>query len=439
MVEIMEGPLKKIFFQNFSRKLFSVIAAIVLWVFVNYSIITTEEFSNIPVRIVNLPQDKTIRGLMPNGILDQKLQLTLTGKKSLLENLKETDLEVVIDVANKGDEWIEKLNKKNLVSLDPDIDLIHNIKSVSHPDFMMKLSQLITEKIPVYFRAPKGEPPEGYQFLDIFPQRLTHTVTGPEEDIKKLQEEGLELTFDLSHIKKEQLDSLQSEDTIQGDEVGFVVPDAWKVVPIPFLHGLKQEINGPEAKHLRIDFLRKELLALERDIPIWVFYPLISIDRLNPLTNPLFSNTWLINTYGVTVIKRQLFVSDVSRLFLDIVRDRLEIVIIADSTNKASTLRWEVQVIDPQALEENYVSQLLMAGKGVDAVSTSPMTQAALSSQKVRLAERERYLRDRFHSYLKKFQLFEKEGVPFKFNAQQQPDGIVVTDATSAPQSTSNK
>ena len=426
----MENPIKKIFFQNFSRKVFSLLAAFVIWLFVNYSIITTKEFSDLPVRIVNLPQGKTMRGLMPNGILDHRLSVTLTGKKDVLEHLNDKDLEVVIDVANNGDEWIEMLDKKNIVSLNPDIDLIHNIAKVEHPEFIMKLSSLVTEKVPIYFRAPKGEPPEGYQFLDIFPQRLSQTITGPEEDIRKLQEEGLEITFDFSHITKDQLDVLHQQGAPHSDEVSLPVPDSWKVVPIPYLHGLKQEVNGPEAKHLRIDFLRNELLPLERDIPIWVFYPLINLSAMNPLTMPLLPNKWVVDKYGVTVISRPLFVSDVSRLFLDIVRDRIEVVIIADTVNANKTLRWEVQVIDPQALEENYVSQLLMAGKAGEATASSPMTQAALSSQKVRLTERERYLRTRFHEYLKKFQLFESEGRPFRFNAMQEPNGIVITDAS---------
>ena len=426
----MENPIKKILFQNFSRKVFSIGAAFVIWLFVNYSIITTQEFSDLPVRIVNLPQGKTMRGLMPNGILDHRLSVTLTGKKDVLEHLNDKDLEIVIDVANNGDEWIEMLDKKNIVSLNPDIDLIHNISKVDHPEFIMKLSSLITEKVPIYFRSPKGEPPEGYQFLDIFPQRLSQTLTGPEEDIRKLQEEGLEITFDFSHITKDQLDVLHQQAAPHSDEVSLPVPDSWKVVPIPYLHGLKQEVNGPEAKHLRIDFLRNELLPLERDIPIWVFYPLLNLSTMNPLTMPLLPNKWIVDKYGVTVISRPLFVSDVSRLFLDIVRDRIEVVIIADTTNANRTLRWEVQVIDPQALEENYVSQLLMAGKAGEATASSPMSQAALSSQKVRLAERERYLRTRFHEYLKKFQLFESEGRSFRFNAVQEPNGIVINDAS---------
>jgi hypothetical protein len=435
MVKIMESNIKRIFFHNFPQKFFSVVAACVIWVFVSYSIITTEEFTNVQIRIVNLPQGKTMRGLMPNGILDRRVTLHLTGKKSLLSHLKESDLEVVIDVAGKPDEWIEKLDKKNLVSLNPDVDLFHNIESVTHEDMIMKLSPLVTEKIPIYFHTIKGEPPEGYQFLDVFPQRLTHTLTGPEEDVRKLQEEGLEIVFDLSQIPKDQLDGLQSEDTIHGDEVSFIVPDAWKVISIPFFGGIKQEINGPEAKYLRLDFLRKELMFLDRDIPIWVFYPLESINQVNPLIAPLATNKWLIETQGVTVIRKPLYVSEVSRLFLDVVRDRLEIVIIADPKSVGRPLRWEVQVIDPQALEEKYVSHLLLTGKGFDQVPVSPMTQAAISSQKVRLKERERYLRDRFHAYLKKFRLYDAENEPFHFHAFLKPNQIVIQENDAESQS----
>lgn len=426
MVKAVEGIIKKLFFQNLPRKLFAVIIAMGIWIYINYSITETKVFPKMPIHIVNLPPERTVRGLMPNGLLEKRLTVQLTGRKDLIDRLDRKDFEIVIDASDKGDEWIVHLDKRNLVSTNPDIDLLHNITGVSHGEFIIKLSKLVTEKIPVYFRAPKGEPPEGYQFLDIFPQKLTHVVTGPEEDVKKLMDEGLEISFDLSLITQDELDALHKRDT-QSDEVSFPVPDAWKRVSIPFLFGMKQQINGPESKYLRIDFLHKNLLPLDRDVPIWVFYTLTGSKSMNPITCPLQVNDWVIERYGLTIINRKLYASDISRLFLDTVRDRLEIVIIADEHSKGKPLRWELQLVDPQLLEDRYIAALMTSGK-MSEESLTPLQAALSSSQNMHLAMHERYLRSRFREYMKKFKLYLGKDQPFTLNARQGPHGIIVTD-----------
>lgn len=419
----MEGILRKIFVKNFYRKVFSLLVAIAIWGFVNASITVNKVFTKVPVRIVNLPPEKTIRGLMPNGILDRKLTITLTGKKDVIDNLKKNDFEIVIDASGKGDEWIVHLSKKNLVSVNPDVDLFHNITSVSHNEFILKLSKLVTEKIPVFFAQPKGEPPEGYQYLDVWPQKVTHTLSGPEEDIQKLQKEGLEITFDLNLIPKDELDALKSDDHMQTDEVSFPVPDSWKRVAIPFLGGMKQEINGSEAKYLRIDFLRKELLPLDRDIPIWVFYPLPSTQTLNPNICPLLPSKWIADENGLTIINRPLYVGGVSRLFLDVVRDRIMIVIVADPKNKGDKpLSHQVEFVNPPQLENEYVQKLMAQSGAIDV--NAPYSDL----QKQRAKEREKFYKNRFREYSKSFQLFEKQGKPFRFFAYQKKNGVLILD-----------
>src|SRR5271169_6314189 len=107
--------IKKLFFDRLPQKLFAIVAACSIWFYVNGSITTQKVFPKMPIRVVNLPPDKTIRGLMPNGFLEKKLTIQLTGKKELLDNLTREDFEIVIDAADKGDEWIVKLDRRNLV------------------------------------------------------------------------------------------------------------------------------------------------------------------------------------------------------------------------------------------------------------------------------------------------------------------------------------
>ncbi len=407
----MERLLKKIFVENFQRKFIAILSAVCLWFLVHNSITATRTFTHVPIRVVNVAQDKTIRGLMPNGILDRKLTITLTGKKTVIERLEPGDFEVVVDASGKPDEWIVQIAKKNLVSLNPDIDLLHSVTSLSQSEFVLRLSRLLTDKVPIYITHPKGEPPEGYQFLDIWPQKLSQVVSGPEEDVKALQSKGLELTFDLNDITEDELNSLVSTHSAQGDEVSFLVPDSWKRVQIPFLHDMKQDINGPEAKNLHIDFLRKNLLPLDCDVPIRVFYPLATANTINPKTAPLLISSGIIEKEQIFSITEPLFVDDVSRLFLDIVRNHVEVVIIASKKEAHEPLETSIEFVDPQALEEQYVQLLLSAIKDMTA------------GQK---EQREKALRVRFRDYMQRFQLLSGSEKPVVVRAFLTSSGIIV-------------
>jgi hypothetical protein len=398
----MEGTVKKRFIDNWPRKLLALVMAICLWFVIDYSITATRIFTRVPVRVVNLPPDKTIRGLMPNGMLDRHLTLTLTGTKDVIDKIEPGDFEVVIDASGKGDEWIAQIGKKNLVSLNPDIDLIHNVTALSHSAFVMRLSKLVTDKIPIHIMPPKGEPPQGYQFLDIWPQKLTHVISGPEEDVRQLQLKGIDLTFDLSDITAEDLDNLKGGEHKQRDEVSFYVPEGWKRVSIPFLHDIKQEINGPEARYLRIDFLRKALLPIDSKIPIRVFYPLATSTVLNPITRPLETNHWIASQNGIMVVTQNLFTDDVSRFFLDIVKNNIELVIIAAEGEKNGILPVSVQFIDPKRLEDTYVALVLAAGKDKE----DDVDQLHLDHADPHRMQRQHYLRARFRNYMQYFQLF---------------------------------
>lgn len=399
----MEGLIKKIFINNLQRKIIALLSAVCIWFLVHNSITETRTFTHVPIRVVNLPSDKTIRGLMPNGILDRKLTLTLTGNKDVIEKIEPGDFEVVIDALGKPDEWIVQVVKKNLVSLNSEIDLFHNITNLSQSEFVLRLSRLLTDKIPIFVGRPKGEPPEGYQFIDIWPLKLSHVVSGPEEDVKALQAKGLELIFDLNDISLDDLNSLAAQRSVQGDEVSFAVPDSWKRVQIPFLHDMKQEINGPEAKNLHINFLRKDLLPLERDVPIRVFYPLPTLHHFNPVSHPLEPGEGIIEKEKIFAIVLPLFVDDVSRLFLDIVRDHIEVVIIASQKEPNEPLQVAVNFIDPQSLEEVYVNLLQSSSKELAGSQYS--------------SPREQVLRLRFREYMQRFRLLTGKDMPFVVKA----------------------
>ena len=166
----MESLISRLFFHNWQQKLVALISALIIWFFVSHSIIETKIIPGVPIRIVNLPADKTILGLNPNGLLSKRITLTLTGTKNVVHDIEPGDLEALIDASIiDHDDWIIQINKKNLVSLNPAIDLKNHIRHVSHTEHVIRMRPLITDKVPITFLKPIGEPPEGYEYLDIWP------------------------------------------------------------------------------------------------------------------------------------------------------------------------------------------------------------------------------------------------------------------------------
>lgn len=424
----MEGIFKKYIVSNFQRKLFSIFAALAIWLFVNNSITSTRVFTRVPIRVVNLPVDTTIRGLMPNGVLERKLTLTITGTKDVIDRIDSQDFEVVIDASDKGTEWVVQLSKKNIVSLNPDIELMHNITYISHSEFLIHLSKLITEKIPIFVLPPKGESPEGYQFLDIWPQKLYQIVSGAEEDVKKLQEDGLEITFDLSNVSKDDLDALADSQEETCEEVSFLIPESWKKIRIPFLNNSLQLMNGQDAKQLRIDFLRKSMLQLQAPVPVRIYFPVSLLGKINPETLSLHSGGVLESHSDVMLVSSSLFVNDVSRLFLDIVQDRLEIVLVPEQRGKEYAFSWQVQFIEPNKLEDIYVESMLPFSQNSDPtkkMNTTKMNPKTATYQGMTSVNpltrhhqllREKYLRARFRGYMQKFQLLYGKDDPFEID-----------------------
>lgn len=389
----MESVIYRIFFENWQRKLVALLTGLVIWFFVNHSIQDTKTIPGVPIHVKNLPAGKTILGLLPNGNLNKRITLTLSGTKDVIKDLEAADILVEIDAAMiDHDDWVAQISKKNLKSLNPSVDIVRHTQQVDHSEFLIRMRRLVTAKIPIDITTPTGEAPAGYEYLDIWPQRLFQTVSGAEEEIQALKAKGLELTVDLAQVSKSELDGIKSSTLSQDDEVSFFVPNKWKQVPISFNNNALEEINDPEAHNLRIDFLRKEVLAIENQVPIRVFYPLKHLETLNPLNEQLAPSPHIQEVFGVHLLTTPLFVKDVSRLFLNIVRENLEITIIAAPKSEREILHWSLQVINAHELEDTYVAFLIANNKN---------NKGAPISKK-----REQILRKRFRDYLQKLILY---------------------------------
>lgn len=414
----METFVSQLILQNWQRKLVALITALIIWLFVNHSIIETKIIANVPVRIVNIPPDKTIVGLLPSGVLSKRINLTLSGTKDVINELEPGDIRVDIDASGADqNEWIVSITKKNLVSLNPDIDLLQHITHITHNEFVIKLSRLVTVKVPINILPPSGEPPAGYEYLDFWPLKLTQTISGPEEEVQKLKTNGLDLVFDLNEITKEELDSIKSaSDQIPDDEIRFLVPNRWKQVSIPFHNNVLEDINDPEAQTMRIYFLRKQVLPIEREIPISIFYPLLASDQLNPETIKLGPSKFIEIKNAIPVFTVPLYVKDVSRLFLNIIRDNLQLSIIAAPPKEREILEWSLEVINPKKLEDTYLAFLMTN------------LRSAKGGQNALPKRREALIRKRFQDYLYRLTLYVSSTQPLNLESNLLENQLIINN-----------
>jgi hypothetical protein len=389
----MGQSLKEVILENWPRKLVAVLSAFVIWFFVNHAIVITKTFVNVPVHVVNIPQDMTIEGLMQNGIMSKRLTLTITGHRHILEELDSMDLEVRIDATERYKPFIAKIGKKSVVSLDESINLSQHISKVEQAEILLKPSRLVTAKVPVRIPYPNGEPPHGYQYLDVWPQQLTHTISGPEHLVEELQQKGIVLKFDLGEISKDELDRAQVSN-VDGfkDEVRIPFPVHSKFISIPFHSSSKEELNDPEAKNMTIDFLRKEILPLGKEVPIRVYFRPKYSDQVNPNNLSLEENKLVIVKNGLYMLNQPVYVSAVSRLFLDIVGDQIEIVVIANPKEN-EPLNWSVEFHNIQDLENEYVRRML-----------GGVVEDNSKENKRRIE----FMRTRFRDYVRRFELLKE-------------------------------
>lgn len=411
----MNAVISKIF-SNWPRKLVALILAIIIWLTVNQTLISTRTINNVPIRIINLPPGKTLEGIQTNGHLVKKLNLTVTGNKTIIEELSSYDLEVVLDAADKPDEFMGIISKKNLSSLNPEIDISKVIKRVQYPSFIVRMTNLVTEQIPVIITKPIGEAPRGYQFLDIWPYRLLLTVQGPEDTLKRLKEKELRLTLNLNEVKKSQLDALDQDEQ---EVVSFFVPDYWKQIKVPSLGDVPISIDDPKAKLLRIDFIRSRFSPLNHAIPVSLFFPIETLNKLNPDTVQLAESTLLKKIHGQGVIQIPLLVNGVGPRFLNLVEKMIEIEIIVIPQAKQEVLSWNVQLVNPRQLEDQYVQAFNGELVDPDILLLAPIL-------------REEYLRNRFRSYVNRLQLFKMDETKLNLSISLKKNVITIEETDSS-------
>jgi len=394
----MISLIRKFFLDNWLRKLISFALALIIWFVVDQSLTSSKSINSVGIRVINLPQGKTIPGLQTSGLLNKRIDINVTGKKAYIEELNNSDIEVVIDAGHFANEGIISLDKKNLLSLNPKISIHRHISKIASKNLVVDLVPLAQEKIPIYITKPIGEAPKGYQYIDIWPYHLNLTVSGPEETIKKLKSQGLKLTYNLSDISKS---DLEREGLDKNKSVtSFFIPDNWKLINLPSLSDIPIQIDDPDAELLRIDFIRSNIIPIKFSVPVGLF--------LSPGHFPSNASSISIGTSeiissikGMKLLNKEIYTKGVSELFLDIVKDMISIVFIISSTSIEDDLDWSVQFINPKTCEDLYVTRMITEIKDEELLDLNPRV-------------REEYLRNRFRNYMNRFQLCDAEGNPLQ-------------------------
>ncbi|NGX63402.1 MAG: hypothetical protein KR126chlam6_00813 [Candidatus Anoxychlamydiales bacterium] len=382
----MKSILKKIFIDNWQRKILAIIIAIITWFFINNSLTVTKSIPNVSIKVRNISKDKTVAGMQPDGTLAQDITITITGNQKFISLLQPADLEINIDVKDITHDFTTTISKHHLVSKNPNINIERTIKTIKPLDISIQMSKLVKERIPIQVTKPIGEPPKGYQFLDIWPYQLYITVKGAEEIIKDLKTKGIQLTFNFDDISKKELDIIKgNKKRGKNDIINFFVPTMWKKVNISNISPYPLEIDDPNAKALRLDFIKKDLIPLGVSVPITLYFPQSSLETLNPNKITLQTNEYIKKIDGIYMLTLPLYARGVNDAFIELVKDRLNVVILVEP--KKENLDWNLQGIVTIELEKDFINKTL---------TEESEEQAKLMERQVK----EKYLSYLFRSFM---------------------------------------
>ncbi len=413
----MKQFLHDLFFENIPRKLVAMLTAIIIFFFVNQSLTVTKIVNNVSIRLINIPPQKTVEGLLPNGYLSKKITLTLNGKKSSLEEISSTDIEVVLDLSGKKESFTAQITEKNLFSLNPQIKIARDIRKVSTRQLYIQLLNLVSDKIPVYLLKPSGEAPKGYQFVDIHPHMVFVDVTGPDEIIKKLKVQGLVKVFSLNDISLEGLDGIASN-TSKNDVLTYNVPLDQCFVYIPSLAPDKKFYFDPTSEKVKIDFLKTQNLPLDTKIPVTFFVPSKHPKEIDVSQISIQENSVVTTLMNQKVLAPKLYAKNVSQPFLDTIQSMMQIVVVPPIL-LGQRPSWSVEFIGLKDLEERYINKM---------IQESSITRSNDQPESIKRG----LYKSRFRNYASQLVLTLEDGTPLDFSIQFKNTKITLLLKTDA-------
>jgi hypothetical protein len=358
-----------------------------------------------------------VEGLLPNGYLSKKIALTLNGKKSSLEEISSTDIEVVLDLSGKKESFTAQITEKNLFSLNPQIKIARDIRKVSTRQLYIQLLNLVSDKIPVYLLKPSGEAPKGYQFVDIHPHMVFVDVTGPDEIIKKLKVQGLVKVFSLNDISLEDLDGIASN-TSKNDVLTYNVPLDQCFVYIPSIAPDKKFYFDPTSEKVKIDFLKTQNLPLDTKIPVTFFVPSKHPKEIDVSQISIQENSVVTALMNQKVLAPKLYAKNVSQPFLDTIQSMMQVVVVPPIL-LGQRPSWSVEFIGLKDLEERYINKM---------IQESSITRNNDQPESIKRG----LYKSRFRNYASQLVLTLEDGTPLDFSIQFKNTKITLLLKTDA-------
>lgn len=131
--------LKHLFIKNWQRKLIALILATIIWLLVNHSLISEKTYSNIPVRVRNIPKGMIIPNMKSDGYLTEKINLKIVGYKKILDQLSHEDIQVVLNAESQNKDWVAIIRKNEVVFLNKFINPYPYIRTINHDPFVVPM------------------------------------------------------------------------------------------------------------------------------------------------------------------------------------------------------------------------------------------------------------------------------------------------------------
>jgi hypothetical protein len=205
---------KKIILENWKLKLLSVALATMLW-FVVYLMGETKKEISVPVSIVNLNKSHVV---MKMDI--EKVDITLTGRVSLLKDIKESDVRVSLNTSNiQEGENIFNISKSNV-----QIPRGVQIGDIRPSSTKIDIDRIIEKKVKIVVKLDRRWMGE-YEVKSWFPDYVM--VEGPKRIWeKKSFIETLPVSDELKRAEETVIVSLNAEDS----QASTIKPDTVKVI-----------------------------------------------------------------------------------------------------------------------------------------------------------------------------------------------------------------
>lgn len=180
---------------NLVLKIFSVIFAFLLWVFVINvdNPVITRSFSDVPVDMLN---EQVLDDLNQTYTIEDgdTVSFTVRGKKDIVDQLKKSDFRATADVSSMSDVHaipiqVDALKYKEQLEID-----------TGNATIKIVLEDLKSDQFPVTVKV-KGEPASGYTVTDQTASPNLVSVSGPKSTISQIDEVVAEV--DVSGLKKD--------------------------------------------------------------------------------------------------------------------------------------------------------------------------------------------------------------------------------------------